>query len=347
VRADVIDERLVFDAIEREVGARPQQLVQHETQLPRLVWEARFDARAPVVLKCEHEPADDGALVLEAWAMERAASVGIPVPRIIASDWTAALFPGRYAIFEFAPGRPIAPCWRAPAGSEIALADDAARVVWRSVGGHLRALHEISVAGYGRLDDDRYLATGDVRGRQSTWRAYSLAPAEEALAALRAGGALSPEECARISDFLASADDLWSYDDPRLLHGDLGAKHIWVDPATAALTSIIDWGDREAGDPAWDLAGIALWEDDARLEWTLEGYGADEAPRRRVLMYSLADGLRVAHKRYAQGRVDVAENTVTWLLPRVGGRCSPDVTCMPALELRFLSRLARRWRRVR
>ena len=40
----------------------------------------------------------------------------------------------------------------------------------------------------------------------------------------------------------------------RLLHGDLARMHILVEPEHGNLTGVIDWGDLQVGDPAWDLA---------------------------------------------------------------------------------------------
>lgn len=44
---------------------------------------------------------------------------------------------------------------------------------------------------------------------------------------------------------------------PALIHRDLGVEHILHDPATGALTGVIDWGDASIGDPAQDFTGIA------------------------------------------------------------------------------------------
>jgi aminoglycoside phosphotransferase (APT) family kinase protein len=46
-------------------------------------------------------------------------------------------------------------------------------------------------------------------------------------------------------------------DEPVLVHGDLHARHLLVDPATGNGTGVIDWGDTALGDPAVDL-GIAF-----------------------------------------------------------------------------------------
>jgi len=82
--------------------------------------------------------------------------------------------------------------------------------------------------------------------------------------------------------------------------------------------AIIDFGDREAGDPAFDVANFLLWEDEQRLTWLRDGYGdAGDDFDTRVWVFALADGLRLAHKRYAAGRIDAADPVVKQLLPRI------------------------------
>src|SRR5581483_163288 len=80
VRAGVIDGRLVREVIARACGRAPATIVQHETLLPRFVWEATFDDGSGVVLRAEHDSGGDCALVLEAWAIERARAAGLPAP---------------------------------------------------------------------------------------------------------------------------------------------------------------------------------------------------------------------------------------------------------------------------
>ena len=46
---------------------------------------------------------------------------------------------------------------------------------------------------------------------------------------------------------------------PVLVHGDLAAEHILVDPAGGAVTGVIDWSEIALGDPAIDFAGMWHW----------------------------------------------------------------------------------------
>jgi aminoglycoside phosphotransferase (APT) family kinase protein len=46
---------------------------------------------------------------------------------------------------------------------------------------------------------------------------------------------------------------------PRLVHRDLAAEHILVDPETRRVTGIIDWSEISISDPAIDFAGMFHW----------------------------------------------------------------------------------------
>ena len=324
IRQGEIDEGLVYDAVAAIIGRRPTSLIARETLAPRFVWRVQFEAGEPLYVKAEHEAGDDAALVLEAWAIERVRERGVPAPETIALDTTEAIFPGPVLLQREMPGVPLSPVWRARQHDEIALDAVHARAVWRAAGELLGRVHEIAVPGYGRLDDAHYAATGEVRGACTSWAEAVLQPALDAIAFMERARSLPANQLDAARRALEAHDDVFaSVTDARLMHGDLAAKHIFVDPHTHEITGIIDWGDREAGDPAHDLANIALWEDDDRMEWTLEGYaggspGGDSPElRRRIAAYTIADGLRVAAKRFRQGRVDAAESTVAWLLPRV------------------------------
>ena len=44
-----------------------------------------------------------------------------------------------------------------------------------------------------------------------------------------------------------------------LLHNDLAAEHLLVDPATGRITGVIDWSDVAIGDPVFDFSGLFHW----------------------------------------------------------------------------------------
>jgi aminoglycoside phosphotransferase (APT) family kinase protein len=90
-------------------------------------------------------------------------------------------------------------------------------------------------------------------------------------------------------------------DQGSLLHGDLDAIHLWVDSTQQQVTSLIDFGERKAGDAIWDLVEYD-WTDRAAL---LDGYAlaADQhaAFFQRYHLYALLRAIPWAHHWYALG----------------------------------------------
>jgi aminoglycoside phosphotransferase (APT) family kinase protein len=85
----------------------------------------------------------------------------------------------------------------------------------------------------------------------------------------------------RIVDFEANTHRLHQYlssnppspfeGTPRLVHNDLWAEHILINPS-GSVSGIIDWGDAVIGDPAVVFAGLYTWYGERWLKRVLEVY---------------------------------------------------------------------------
>jgi Ser/Thr protein kinase RdoA (MazF antagonist) len=301
---DTFDHALIAGEIARHCGRRPAQIEGRSTKLPRYVYEATFDDDARVIFKGEHEPGDEAAIVLECWAMDRARNAGVPVSRVVALDTTCARFPGRYAIFERAPGMAM---------EDRDVSPDEAIAVYREAGAALRRLHTIEVEGWGHMVDEAYVRDGSTRGQRAHWREVALDPALRALEYAEQHAVVGARDIATMRRILQAHASQFTDDVPsRLLHGDFDRSHIYIEGTPPRLTSIIDFGDRSAGDPAYDIAGVALWDGVASMRAALEGYCEDagdrEATERRALVYLLAQRLRLMHRRYETGRMPHADD---------------------------------------
>jgi aminoglycoside phosphotransferase (APT) family kinase protein len=73
-------------------------------------------------------------------------------------------------------------------------------------------------------------------------------------------------------DYLKSGFPGRASDTPRLVHGDLWAEHVLIDPHTRSVSGIIDWGDAVIGDPVIDLAGVYAWRGEQGLKDLLAHY---------------------------------------------------------------------------
>src|SRR5205085_12124117 len=114
--------------------------------------------------------------------------------------------------------------------------------------------HAIEMEGYGRLDEDLYLRSGQVRGEADTWRAAVLQGVDRGLDYLSRRHLLGADTIDTVHRLVRNHDAVLSaWTGSCLMHGDLGAVHIYVDVEREAVTGLIDFADRSAGDPLWDL----------------------------------------------------------------------------------------------
>lgn len=63
-----------------------------------------------------------------------------------------------------------------------------------------------------------------------------------------------------------------------LIHGDIAAEHVLMDPGTGALTGVIDWSDIVVGDRALDFAGMFHWGGESFLATVLTAYDREVDP---------------------------------------------------------------------
>lgn len=180
---------------------------------------------------------------IEAWACERARSLGVPAPEVISLD-TAAPVP--HLVLSKVVGAPL---------NDNRLALEVAARGARQAGAMLRRLHEVQLAGFGWIDREHFSRTAEVRGKSSSWAEEIKAELDPALEELVAIAALTAAQAEVLRAHMMSVlPTLETIREGRLLHGDLGRMHIFVDPQDGGLTGLVDWADVQVGDPAWDLA---------------------------------------------------------------------------------------------
>jgi aminoglycoside phosphotransferase (APT) family kinase protein len=127
---------------------------------------------------------------------------------------------------------------------------------------------------------------------------------EELPAALdEIGGLLTPDERAAVERFIADPLPAAAAPDELVLaHNDLGAEHVLVDPATMAITGIIDWSDAAIADPAAELGRLLRDLGAAHLDVVLDGLGPLGGPSREERAWWYARCLVVEDLAYAVRR---------------------------------------------
>lgn len=90
-----------------------------------------------------------------------------------------------------------------------------------------------------------------------------------------------------------------------VIHSDIMPEHIIVNPKTHILSGIIDFGDVEIGDPAYDFAFLAKYGQDF-LNWTYETYSQPKDPAFEIRRQFYLDRLALTNLEHSIGLNDRA-----------------------------------------
>ena len=294
-------EPLIHALASTHLGQPPLRVTPIPTYLDTIVYEIATATNTFILKAIDPQARDPDGIALEAWACAKLAGLGVPAPKVVVLDTSCAIFPSAYFITEKARGQPL---------STLALSREEKRPYHAQLGDALRRMHEVRLPGFGFLDEQAYRQHGEVHGSAPTWQQALCDPVPAGMAYLTQHAGITSTEADAIEGVVeAMRGRLEQFHDGRLLHGDLGALHVWVDPATQTLTSIIDFGNRMAGDPLWDFVDYG-WEDVADI-WAAYRPDSGHSPifGRTFYSYALLRAIPWAHKLHPRGALHV----VDWL----------------------------------
>lgn len=218
------------------------------------VYEIAFANRNDMIVRISR--AEDPRFDQELWAIERCATVGIPVPEVLSIlrtiDGNEQLC---LSIQEKMPGTLL---------SETNLSSAAKKTITTQAGDYLSRIHSIATSGFGYINNKGQApyrtALDEVRALEDMSeqfiRAGKVAGVKPNLIELAI--AISIKE-AKIRDTTTSC----------LIHNDFSAKHILVDGDQ--ITGIIDFGEVSGGQPLTDFIRWSR-QTDLPLTWLQEGY---------------------------------------------------------------------------
>jgi aminoglycoside phosphotransferase (APT) family kinase protein len=175
------------------------------------------------------------------YAGRRAASAGLPVPQVLWHDDDAC-------VETRLPGTPLDDPHR-PVLSRAAAAAHA--------GALMRRWHALPATGFGPLKPDG-------TARRSTWQSWLLAVSVGGYP--DAAGTTVRRAMTALHDHARRAFP----PQPRLLHGDLVARHVLVSEGT--VTGIVDLDSARAGDPLADIAGWTLRDEPGLMGAVITAY---------------------------------------------------------------------------
>jgi aminoglycoside phosphotransferase (APT) family kinase protein len=177
---------------------------------------------------------------IEAMTMQRAASAGVPVPKVRATGADSRLPGSHWFIMDWLPGSR----W-----NDMDWPESRHHIVLDELALHLARLHELTVDGCGPLD-----TTG--RGTFASWPDYLLASLTPPLTQLVAERALDAGFAHSIVSRLEELERELNRRPSRLLHADLGDGEVYVTANSGEITGIVDWGASIGGDPLYEFARI-------------------------------------------------------------------------------------------
>ncbi|HYH83930.1 MAG TPA: aminoglycoside phosphotransferase family protein [Pyrinomonadaceae bacterium] len=204
----------------------------------------------------------------EAWCIERAAALGVPVPAVLAVGRRDGY---AYIVESYVAG---------DEGSDSRAAES---YIWRELGGYARLIHSIEVAGLGlKLSD---MTRGDARASWLQYLEYNIESLNEddQLIKLNVLTHSQSKSIKRIFADLRAREFVFG-----LNHGDISLRNTIVDGR--GVVSLLDWGSAEASIvPHHDLIQLLkmnMLENDpdlAALGAFLDGYGISQTEFGRML----------------------------------------------------------------
>lgn len=270
--AAALPERPLLDAAETALAA-----LGRDAGGLRVVWSTRERAillqeepAPPLYIKVYRQMAQ---LEREVATMARAAAAGIPVAtrRAFSADPPAVLITERVGGIPLASAYPLA-------------AEEA--------GGLLRRFHALG-------------ARPPFVDGQSRWSAFIRGWANRGIATMVERRAIGPGDGQRLYRHFAAIAAVLGARPCVLIHADLQAEHVLIDPVTQRVTAFLDFVDTQPGDPLVDIAVLTLW-DSALAAPILAGYGAaghedvDLLPTYRLLRHLGAANWLTGHGVHAE-----------------------------------------------
>lgn len=197
------------------------------------------------------------------------AETDVPVPPIVAQDFSREQIGRDYLIMPRLPGRPLSDARLGPAARARAL---------REWGRHVRQIHQLTdpAGRFGYLGEHRCMDP------QPTWMEAFAEMYQRELADIVDCGVYDQATADGAMDLLSQYLELFAHcSESRLLHGDLWVTNLLVDDR-GGVTGVIDFDRACWGDIEWDLAiaeycGITrppFWEGYGRAVETHEGEAA-------------------------------------------------------------------------
>jgi aminoglycoside phosphotransferase (APT) family kinase protein len=230
---------------------------------------------------------------------QKVASIGVPIPEILG----------------FEAGQPAVLAMKQVMGHPLSSHDQSAA---KEAGSYLQRFHTVG-------------AHPPFSGGQQQWEAFISWWAREEIEKVKRLAVLDHHQIHELHEQFEILRPLLVQRPIVLLHGDLQAAHILVDPQTEKVLAFLDFADAQPGDPLLDIAVVTLWDQEL-TDFFLEGYSSIEntTETKQVLsLYRLLRHLAEIPWLVERGFQELAARNTTALKDALGARhYSKALPCM-------------------
>lgn len=267
-------ESLVRDLLTRHFGAPPTMLRDGGGQGNHLTFIATVGAH-DVFVRIEDGPEHDDYIAVESFLMDRVRALGVPTPRVFATDATRRVAPFAWQILECIAEPDLNRHFKA---GTLATAEVAAQI-----GRLIATWQAVPVTGFGPFDVQRLATDGALHGLHARYPSYYFTRLDRHLAFLVARHFLTQPQADAMRAAIDAHRALLDLPVPYLVHKDTALWNLLG--SEREVTAVIDWDDCVGGDAMDDLSLLGCFHDGAFLRAAFEGYAsvralpADHVPR--------------------------------------------------------------------
>ncbi|MSU49452.1 MAG: aminoglycoside phosphotransferase family protein [Opitutus sp.] len=254
---------LIAGVITRHFGQAPTVVREGVGQGNHATFVAEVAGQSYFV-RVEDGPEQDDYMTVESEVMARLRALGVPTPRLFATEATRRAVPFAWQIMELVAEPDLNRSFKAGTLETDRVAEQLGRLIatWQAV----------PVEGFGPFDVGRLRTDRTLHGLHSSYAGYFFIRLDAHLAFLVEREFLAPARAAEIRAGIESHRSLLDLQRGCLVHKDIA---LWNVLGTEnKITAVIDWDDCIAGDPMDDLALLACFHDGAFLRRAFTGYAA-------------------------------------------------------------------------
>ena len=216
----------------------------------------------PAFVRTEDGPERDNYFAVETAVTARLLALGLPVPRVLASDCSRAETPFAWQALEHVPYPDLNQHFKQGTLTLGPIAE--------TIGEAVARWQDIRPQGYGPFSATAAQADGALLGLHPTHASYFFCNLDRHLAFLTGRGFLTPDQTAAVTEAISRRQGLLDAGPGVLVHKDLALWNILGPPDRIA--AFIDWDDAISGDPMDDLSLLACFHGPDVLARAFAGY---------------------------------------------------------------------------